>query len=732
MGGTIPVAVTLTEQSPSTPPTRSYPSYTEVAEPQRLSQATHDLARRTLSGEFGRSMQRALVELSDDERAGLSPNMQYARATLLAAHHAPLRILPGELIVGAATLLEAPMHSTPILNIASTSHTTIGFHRVLETGYRGLREQIRERLSQPGLDERGVDLLDAMSLCLDAAEVWHRRHIEELSQRIEQSSGEERAGYVRVRDALAPVPDGPPETFHQAVQSVWFLWAFQRLMGNWSGLGRLDEMWGPYLARDLDAGAITLDEAREIVAHFWIKGAEWTGAPSCFGGSGDAQFYQNVVLGGVDEEGNDVTNEVTYLILDVVEEFHISDFPIAVRLNANSPERLLRKMAMVQRHGGGIIAAYNENVVIDGLVRFGYALPEARTFTNDGCWEVLIPGRTRFGYHPFDVLSLLHGVLGLHTPDEPEPDYATLDELVDAWAERVRAFLDEANGHLAGYANGGHPSPLLSLLVEDCIERGRGYDERGARYNVLAPHAGGMANVANSLLVIKTLVYDERRLTLPEFVAVLRRNWEGHEDLRQLVRNRFGFYGNDDAEADAMMARVFSVYTDLVRRTAEVHGVLRPAGISTFGREIGWAHPDGDRKASPDGHLLGAVLATNFSPSPGTDTKGPTAALKSYCKMDFTRTPNGATLELKVHPDAVRGEDGVEALVGLLRTFVRLGGMYVHIDAVDTKLLLDAQAHPDRYPNLVVRISGWSARFATLDTRWQDMVIQRTQQLLGR
>jgi formate C-acetyltransferase len=179
-----------------------------------------------------------------------------------------------------------------------------------------------------------------------------------------------------------------------------------------------------------------------------------------------------------------------------------------------------------------------------------------------------------------------------------------------------------------------------------------------------------------------------------------------------------------------MMERVFNDYTDLVGRVRERNGVKRPCGISTFGREIEWAAPKGSRKASPDGHRIGAVLATNFSPSPGSDLEGPTAAVKSYCKMDFSRTPNGATLELKLHPGSTRGEEGLEALLGLLRTFIELGGFYLQVDVVDSAMLLDAQQHPENYPNLAVRISGWSARFTTLSKEWQDMIIARTEQTL--
>ncbi|MBM3477132.1 MAG: hypothetical protein FJX75_28015, partial [Armatimonadetes bacterium] len=622
---------------------------------QRLSDATRDLAARALSGEHGRSMREAEFALDEAAVAGLGPNMRYAMACRLVAEQAPLRVLPGERMVGSATLLEAPRHQAPLTGLSSTSHTTLGFHRVLQVGYRGLREQVEERIARGDLDEKGLDLLNAMRLCLEAETIWHQRHLELLDELIATSAGEEQAGYRRVREALARVPEEPPTTFREAVQSLWFAYAFQRLMGNWSGIGRVDEMLGPYLQWDLAEARISLDEARELIAHFWIKGCEWIGALDI--PSGDAQHYQNIVLGGVNAQGEDVTNEVTYLILDVVEELHISDFPIAVRVNSRTPDRLLRRIAEVQRHGGGIVSIYNEDVVIEGLVRFGYPLEEARAFANDGCWEVLIPGRTTFGYMPFDALGLLHEALGLQDTNQPPPDFTTFEDLYAAYLARLSKHIDWHNEVADTWCDNGHPAPLVSLLVEDCIARGRGYYDRGSRHYALAPHAGGLANVANSLLAIKRLVYDDMDRqeclssstsprgkedrhsclsTLPELVEVLRSDWEDQEPLRHYIRSRIPCYGNDDDDADGMLRRVFDDYTELVGRVQERNGVKRPCGISTFGREIEWAAPRGSRKASPDGHRLGAVLATNFSPSPGTDTEGPTAAVKSYCKMDFT------------------------------------------------------------------------------------------------
>lgn len=705
-----------------------------IGAPHKLAPATHALARRTLAGAFGRGLVDLPIELGDEPDLAEAPDeTRYARAVMRIAQEAPVRIEPDELLVGSATLALAPKHRVPAYwggesIYPSISHVTPGFDFALERGYAGLRAEVVARLAEGDLDEGGETLLRAMLVCLDAARVWQARYLDALDQRIAASQGEQREQYRAVRASLAWVPELPPRTFRQAVQALWFLFAFQRLCGNWPGVGRFDAMLGPYLEQDLAEGRITLDEARELVAHFWIKGAEWCGASTSFGGSGDAQHYQNIVLSGVDAAGRDVTNPVTYLVLDVVEELGISDLPIAVRVGQHTPDELLERIAQVQRWGGGIVAIYNEEQVLAALQRFGYGLEDARRYANDGCWEVQIPGETAFAYYPIDVLAILQRTLGVTGGGAP-PECATFEELYAAYRSDLHAALDEfhrlADGFMSARGSRCVPSALLSLLIRDCVAKGRGYWERGARYTVLSPHAGGIPDAADSLLAIRRLVYEEGRLTLPELVAVLREDWVGQEALRREVAGRFPGYGNDDPEGDAMAQRVLGDFLGAAERVPERNGVLRPPGVSTFGRTLAWRE---QRGATAAGRKAGEILSNNFSPAPGRDRSGPTAVIRSHTSLDLVRLANGTALELKLHPSAVQGEEGLRALVELMRTFTRLGGLFLQIDVVDNDTLRDAQVHPERYPNLAVRVSGWSARFVTLDTEWQELIIQRTQQ----
>lgn len=701
----------------------------QTSGPRRLSAATHALAARAAGGEWGRSLADLPLTLDDcSERAQASDDIRYAHAIRLVAEHAPIRIVDGECVVGSATLKLATRHFVPVYSAGkpafhSFSHTTLGFDHVLQIGYQGLREEIAARRVRGDLDQKGSDLLQAMELCLDAAGVWHRRHLDELDRLIAGSDGAARARFTETRATLRHVPEHPPTTFREAVQSLWFMFSFQRLCGNWPGIGRIDEMLGPFLRRDLAAGRLTLDAARETLAHFWIKGCDWVGCHDA-PGSGDGQFYQNIILAGVDAEGREIANEVTGLVLDVIEELRIADFPVAVRINSRTPESLLRRIAEVQRLGGGAVAIYNEELIIRSLVSFGYPLDEARRFANDGCWEIQVPGKTRFSYRPFSILLLLQDLLGLSPSREQPAVFPTFEDLYGAFRQRLEQTIDQIHGEIDAYDLKVEPAALPSLFTRDCIERARGYTDRGARYTVCSIHAGGTPDVGNSLLAIRKLVYEEGRLSLPEFIECLRSDWAGHDALRKNILSRITFFGNDDPEADAMTRRVFDDFIECVGRVRERAGVLRPAGASTFGREISWRAPLG---AAAHGQRAGAFLAPNLSPTPGTDRKGPTAVVKSHCSLGLERLANGTALDLKMLPSAVRGETGLQALVALMRTFIKLGGIFMHVNVVDNRMLRDAQAHPELHQGLAVRVSGWSARFATLSQEWQDMIINRTE-----
>lgn len=697
--------------------------------PIRLCEATRSLADQAVRGRYGRELD-GYEALDADRIPGfgtMNDRQRYDAMIRLIAERAPLRMMEGELLVGSATLKGAIDHIVPVYRAGkavagSVSHLTCGFDRLLREGLDAYETRIRERLASADEGQRPV-LESFLNVCA-CIRIWHGRYMELLRMRLAQAGDEAERNYYRERLAvLEPVPFAPPENFRQGLQALWFAFAFVRLCGNWPGIGRIDAMLGPLLQKDLRLGLITLDEAREWMAHFFIKGCEWVRVDTQNRGSGDGQHYQNLVLAGLDEAGRETANEVTRLVLEVVEELPIGDFPIAVKLREDSPDWLLELVCRVIRHGSGVAAVYNENLVVQALVEFGYSLQEARRFANDGCWEVQLAGQTYFAYRPMDAYGpFQQQVLGL---PEDEPDYDSFEALYERTLSVLYDQVDDWQRQADGFIQKDRPASVVGLLTDDCIDRGKDYFSGGARYNVYSPHMGGIPDIVNSLYAIKKLVFEEKRLSFRELMAILKADWEGDELLRQYALHRYSYFGNDNDEVDALASDLTRRYIDRVRLVKERCGVLRPAGISTFGRQIEWAP---DRAATAFGQKKGAILSGNLNPTPGTDVNGATAIIRSHCKADLRRLTCGTALDIKLDTSALKGAAGVPALQALILGFIRLGGFFMQIDVMDNEVLKRAQAHPEEYQTLAVRISGWSARFVTLDEAWQRMIIERSAQ----
>ena len=693
--------------------------------PMRLCEGTRAYAYRSLEERaYGREARANDCVCLDDiaDLENMSDIARYDAAIRAIAERAPLRLCEGELLTGAATLGMAIDHLVPVKYhgsgvFQSISHLTIDFPKVLRRGVDGIRQDVLASLEKhTGGRER--EFLVSCLNTIDSMRIWRDRYIAAMEGK------EEYAGNLA---RLRRVPFAPAGDFREAVESLWFTFAFVRLTGNWPGIGRIDQMLAPYYAKDVREGRLTRDEAREVLAHFFIKGCEWNTGEATV--SGDAQHYQNLVLAGVDEDGNEVANDVTCLILDVIEELGISDYPTTIRVGRNTDDALIRRACEVVRFGGGIIAFYNEDTVLSAMTRYGYPEREARRFANDGCWEVQVPGKTWFGYRPFDSLAILeHDTLGGYEKELPYGDFEALYRAyvkdLGNMTERIfrerTASIEDMSVPVSDMRwKRERPCTVVSLFEEGCIEKGLSYLEGGSVYQVFSPHIGGLPDTVNSLYAIKKLVYDEKKLTLNEFCGILAADFEGHEELRRhLLELRY--YGNDNDECDGIAARLLHDFALLCKKLDGRSPYRFPAGVSTFGRQLEWAP---NRLASPHGHKKGEVLAPNCSPTPGSDREGATAIIKSYCKSDLTETVTGAALDIRLLPSNTEGEDGLNALVMLVKGFVLLGGFFMQPDIQDRSILLDAQAHPDNYRTLSVRVSGWNARFVTLSREWQDMVI---------
>ncbi len=383
---------------------------------------------------------------------------------------------------------------------------------------------------------------------IESIRIWHKRYL--------AATKNIKPNFYKL---LMQGPFSPARNFHEALQSLWFIFSFVRLCGNWPGIGRLDWLLGDFLKNDLKNKALDKAKARELLSSFFIKGCEWIQSETP-PGSGDAQHYQNIVLSGIDENGHDITNEVAFLVLDIVEDLPISDFPITVRLNQNSSEALRKKLAGVMRHGGGIVAIYNGDLILKSLKSLGYSDKEVRCFANDGCWKVQIPGKTNFSYMPFDALQIFNSVIGI--TKESIPQYNSVEEIYSAFRDSLRDKIETlyreqvANAYVlknSMWQENGKviPSSVVSLFEYDCIEHTRSYHDFGPEYIVRSPHNGGAPDAANSLYAIEKVVFEEKKISFAELVQILKDNWEHNELLRLYVKNNFTYYGNDFDESDA-------------------------------------------------------------------------------------------------------------------------------------------------------------------------------------
>ena len=708
-----------------------FPTASNTPRPVRLNETLRSWAWESMHGKYGdEAVINNCIPLDDiEDFESLSLLQKYDAAIMRIARQAPLRICEAETICGSATLGRAIQHLVPVSYgggspLSSISHLTIRFDKVINQGLSAYESEIRERLQDKTLSEKQVEFLHSLLNVIEAMKIWHGRYLDATKE-------------IRpdLHALLRQVPFSPARNFHEALQSLWFTFAFVRLCGNWPGIGRLDWLLGDFLKQDLETGILNLDRARELLASFFIKGCEWIQSDT-EPGTGDAQHYQNIILAGVDEEGTELTNEVTFLALDIVEELAISDYPITVRLNQYSSHALKEKVAAVMGHGGGIVAVYNEDLILHALDTLGYPLKEARQYANDGGWEVQIPGKTNFSYMPFDALQLLNKAIGL-TSDET-PRFHSIEEVYAAFSDQLRdtvtTLYDKTVTQTFTCRNNrwqsiepAYPSSVISLFEDGCIENAQSYFDFGTKYVVRSPHIGGAPDVANSLYAIQKLVFEEQKLSFPELIHCLKNNWEDNELLRLYAKNSYVYYGNDSDEADGWHTRILNDFADTVimqNQRSDCPVKFIP-GVSTFGRQIDWLP---SRCATAFGYREGDILSGNDSPVPGTDTAGATAIIKSYCKSDLVKQSCGAALDIRLFPESLSGENGIVSLVALMDGFLSLGGFFMQLDTVDTQTLREAQKDPQKYKTLSVRVSGWNARFVTLKKEWQNMVIERNSQ----
>ena len=640
-------------------------------------------------------------------------------------------------------------------------HFLLDYGKVLEVGCEGVLREVEERaaLLDPAVNPGDVEkrhFLEAVRIVYEAVIRFCERYAG-LAEReaSRERSATRREELLEIALICRKVPARPAESFREALQAFWFIQLVPHIDSDGTAIspGRFDLYMGPYLEKDLERGVITPDQAQDLVDQLWLKFNQilslWKAEDARY--FGGFPISQNLIVGGVDKGGRDVTNTLSYLCLRATERLKLPQPALSARLHGETPPEFLDAIVQVIATGSGMPALFNDEVVVPALRNRGAGLQDARDYAIIGCVEPGWQGRgccvSNAAY--FNLLKCLELTLGNGAtlgatpgcglpageragPQTGEPaDFRSMDDLLAAyeaqicyWVKRRVAIFNTIETIHARVI----PFPFNSALVHDCLKEARDYMSGGARYNLNGTQGVGIANVADSLTAIKRLVYDEGRLALPELVQVLRMNYEKQGDLRCFVASRLPRYGNDEEEADGYARFCGRVYCREVEKYVSPRGAKYHPGLYPVSANV----PLGKCvAASPDGRLAGEPLADGIAPSHGADRKGPTAVLLSASKLDQFLASNGTQLNQKF-PHSLLGSDKMRAkFAHYLRTFVSLPVMEVQFNVVNRDTLLEAQALPDRHRDLVVRVAGYSAFFNDLDRSTQDDIIGRTEQTLG-
>ncbi|MFW9998352.1 MAG: pyruvate formate lyase family protein [Candidatus Odinarchaeota archaeon] len=604
---------------------------------------------------------------------------------------------------------------------SALSHVPFGVEKMLKLGYGGMKEEVLKKLGElkrsASEDSKKIDFLRATLIALEAASKFIARYADEAERLAKETNDSTRRAELKdIANICRWVSVNPPRTFHEALQLFW-LARIAHTAENQScfPIGRFDQYVYPFYERDVEAGRITRDEALELIECLWIK--------HNFESDLTADTCSNVTLSGQNADGEDVTNEVTYICLDASLDVRLVDPKINVRFHEKSPPELWRRCAKMVKAGmGGFPAFYSDEAVIKGFLRMGMPIADARLYSNDGCQEFIIPGKGDF-YTIFANIGLLETLLQLL---EKAGEYETFEEFMDAYKKEVSLAVKHAvsianvrDSAIAEYS----PTPLLSATLEGCIENAKDKTEGGTIYNYTGLYARAFANAVNSLAVIRKLVYDDEMVSVFTLTDALAKNWEGYERLRQLAVNNVPKYGNDDDYVDSLGVEVADHFIKEVLKYRNPRDGPYYPGFYVFhhvsqGKLIG---------ATPDGRRAGEAISIHISPTVGTDQSGPISATNSALKIFKLNPPEGSAFDIRFHPSALSGEKGTKDFIAFVKTYMKQGGEQIQFNVVDAKTLRDAQQYPENHRDLIVRVWGFSAYFVTLRPEYQENIIARAE-----
>jgi trans-4-hydroxy-L-proline dehydratase len=632
-------------------------------------------------------------------------------------------------------------------------HTVLG-DKIYKYGMLDIQKQIQDArcridwFNDPEAYLKNEELT-AMEISAGAIITFAERYAEELERLATNAeyripnAGPTKDELLDLASICRHVPAHAPRTFHEALQYYWFVHlGVITELNPWDSFnpGRLDQHLYPFYKKDIEEGRLTRQKAEEILHSFWIKFNNHPAPPKVGVTAQESNTYTDfclINLGGVKADGSDAVNELTFILLDVIEEMRLLQPSSMVQVSKKNPDSFIKRTLKITKTGFGQPSYFNTDAIVQELVRQGKAVEDARRGGASGCVEAGAFGTEAYilsGY--FNIpkvleITLHNGVdprtgtaIGLQTGDPAT--FKSFEELTEAFAKQLKHFIDikvRGNNTIHSIFANHMPAPFLSLLIDDCIKNGRDYNAGGARYNTTYIQGVGLGSVTDSLTALKYHVFDKETLSMAGMLKALEQDFNDYDEFRVDLVHNTPKYGNDDDYADDQARMVFEMYYECVDgRPTSVGGMHRVNMLPTtchvyFGSVIG---------ALPDGRKAKEPLSEGISPFQGADRKGPTAVLKSAAKIDHIRT-GGTLLNQKFTPSFFEGEESIDKLTSLIRGYFRMDGHHIQFNVVSAETLRDAQKHPEKYRDLIVRVAGYSDYFNDLGEDLQNEIIRRTE-----
>jgi formate C-acetyltransferase len=629
----------------------------------------------------------------------------------------------------------------------SPGHTVLG-NKIYSQGLEDIKAAIKTTLKNIDYfdDPKALDKqeqLQAMIIAVDALIVFSRRHVDKLKAlAAKEKDAKRKTELIQMVDVCKRIPAQAPRTFWEALQYYWFVHVgVITELNPWDSFnpGRLDQHLYPFYKKDMAAGTLTKESARELLCAFWIKFNNHPAPPKTGVTLKESNTYVDfalINLGGLKKDNTDAVNELTFLILDVIEEMRLLQPSSMVQLSKKNPDRYIKRALKIVKTGFGQPSIFNADTIVQELVRQGKTVEDAREGGASGCVEAGAFGREAYfltGYFnlPKILEMTLHNGIDPRTGKQVGPVtgnptvFETFDDFLDAYKRQLQHFIDikiKGNNIIERINAKYMPVPFLSLFIDDCVANAKDYNAGGARYNTSYIQGVGLGTITDSLTALKCHVFDNRTIAMKDFLDALNTNFHGHDDFRQLLVNSTPKYGNDEDYADEVMKEIFESFYEAVNGRPNTRGGVHRINLLPttchvyFGSMIG---------ALPDGRRAGKPLSEGISPVQGADRNGPTAVVKSAAKIDHIRT-GGTLLNQKFLPQVLEDEQGITKLAHLIRAYFKMDGHHMQFNVVNSDELRRAQDYPDDYRDLIVRVAGYSDYFVDLTPQLQNEIIERT------